>query len=634
MTERTAMSSNIKPKNPSKESPTEPFKRAVAGCMRAIARKPDLEITYAAERPGIAGGKARLPEPPRKLNAQDAAIVRGHSDSSALKLACPDPAVHRRRMPGGQQARAVFDAVEQARVEAIGARRMQGVAQNLSAMLDDKFHRGKFDDITDRADAPIEEAVAMMVRERLTGPAAARKLVDLWRPFIEDRAGRDLDRLEKLVEQQRRFADVVHDLLDSLEMGDERARDSEDESEDDGESDQQQSQGEEGEAQESEDADGMSMEEMEVSAEELPDGASEATDAPSADMPEDADMGDSEAANEPWRPRSHGQNEPRGPEYHPYIAKFDETIAAEDLCEPEGLDRLRGYLDKQLSHLQDLVSRLANRLQPRLMAQQNRAWEFDLEEGLLDPARLPRIIIDPLHALSFKREKETTFRDTVVTLLLDNSGSMRGRPITVAATCADILARTLERCGVKVEILGFTTRAWKGGQSREKWLAAGKPQRPGRLNDLRHIVYKSADAPWRRARRNLGLMMREGLLKENIDGEALIWAHNRLLGRPEQRRILMMISDGAPVDDSTLSVNPGNYLERHMRQVIREIETRSPVELIAIGIGHDVTRYYRRAVTIVDAEELGGAMTDKLAELFEEHAAADEMQRRVRRRIA
>jgi len=628
------MSSNIKPKNPSKEAPTEPFKRAVAGCMRAIARKPDLEITYAAERPGIAGGKVRLPEPPRKLNPQDAAIVRGHSDSIALKLACHDPAVHRRQMPGGQQARAVFDAVEQARVEAIGARRMEGVAQNLSAMLDDKFHRGKFDDISDRADAPIEEAVAMMVRERLTGqapPPAARKLVDLWRPFIEDRAGRDLDRLEKLVEQQRRFADVVHDLLDSLEMGDERSRDSEDESEEEGESDQQ-SQGEEGEAQESEDADGMSMEEMEVSAEDLPDGASEATDAPSAEMSDDAEMGDSEAPAEPRRPRRHGANEPRGPEYRPFIGKFDEIVGAEDLCEPEELERLRGYLDKQLSHLQGVVARLANRLQRRLMAQQNRAWEFDLEEGLLDPARLPRIIIDPLHALSFKREKETTFRDTVVTLLLDNSGSMRGRPITVAATCADILARTLERCGVKVEILGFTTRAWKGGQSREAWLAGGKPANPGRLNDLRHIIYKSADAPWRRARKNLGLMMREGLLKENIDGEALDWAHKRLLARTEQRKILMMISDGAPVDDSTLSVNPGNYLERHLRWVIEEIETRSPVELIAIGIGHDVTRYYRRAVTIVDAEELGGVMTEKLAELFEEQAAAPEPVRAPPRR--
>ena len=629
------MSSNIKPKASPKESPAEPFKRAVSGCMRALARQPELEITFAAERPGIAGGKARLPEPPRKLNAQDVAIVRGHADSMALKLACHDPAVHRRNMPGGQQARAVFEAVEQARVEAIGARRMDGVAQNLSAMLDDKFHRGKFDAITDRADAPVEDAVAMMVRERLTGlapPPAARKLVDLWRPFIEERAGADLDRLEQMVENQRRFGDVVLDLLDSLEMGDERSRDSEENDDEQGENEDRQNEGEDGESKESEDAQGMSQEEMEVSAEEMPDGASEALDAPSADMPEDSDMGDSEASNEPWRPRQHGASEPRGPDYKPFIAKFDETIAAEDLCEPEELDRLRGYLDKQLSHLQGVVSRLANRLQRRLMAQQSRAWEFDLEEGQLDPVRLPRIIMDPMHALSFKREKDTTFRDTVVTLLLDNSGSMRGRPITVAATCADILARTLERCGVKVEILGFTTRAWKGGQSREAWLAAGKPPNPGRLNDLRHIIYKSADAPWRRARKNLGLMMREGLLKENIDGEALDWAHKRLLARTEQRKILMMISDGAPVDDSTLSVNPGNYLEKHLRWVIEEIETRSPVELIAIGIGHDVTRYYRRAVTIVDAEELGGVMTEKLAELFEEHAA-EETARKPRRRL-
>jgi cobaltochelatase CobT len=365
-----------------------------------------------------------------------------------------------------------------------------------------------------------------------------------------------------------------------------------------------------------------SREDTEVSAEDLPDASAEAVEAPTSDMADDSEMGDAETPGEPQRPRQYG-NEPRGPDYRAFTLKFDETIAAEDLCEPEELERLRGYLDKQLSSLQGVVARLANRLQRRLMAQQNRSWEFDLEEGLLDPARLSRIIIDPMHPLSFKWEKDMKFRDTVVTLLLDNSGSMRGRPITVAATCADILARTLERCGVKVEILGFTTRAWKGGQSREHWLTAGKPPNPGRLNDLRHIIYKSADAPWRRARKNLGLMMREGLLKENIDGEALDWAHKRLLARTEQRRILMMISDGAPVDDSTLSVNPGNYLERHLRWVIEEIETRSPVELIAIGIGHDVTRYYRRAVTIVDAEELGGAMTEKLAELFEEHAATE-----------
>ena len=619
------MSSNIKPKGAAKEAPTEPFKRAVGICLKAIAAKGDLEVNFASERPGLVGGKARLPEPPRRLNEREAAIVRGHADSIALWLACHDPAVHRKLAPGGQQARAVFEAIEQARVEAIGARRMGGVAKNLAAMLDDRFHRGKFDEITDRADAPIEDALAMMVRERLTGqtpPATARKLVELWRPLIEERAGRDLDRLERVLNDQRRFGDVVHDLLDCLDMGEDRSSESDEEEGEEGEDRNQQDEtGQDGEASDSAESEQLAAE-AEASADELPDSASEAVDAPAAEMADEAEMVDSESAAEPWRPR-HPRNEPRGPDYRPFTARFDETVGAEELCEPEELDRLRGYLDKQLSHLQGVVARLANRLQRLLLAQQNRAWEFDLEEGLLDPARLSRVIVDPLHPLSFKREKDTDFRDTVVTLLLDNSGSMRGRPITVAATCADILARTLERCGVKVEILGFTTRAWKGGQSREAWLAAGKPPNPGRLNDLRHIVYKSADAPWRRARKNLGLMMREGLLKENIDGEALDWAHKRLLGRTETRKILMMISDGAPVDDSTLSVNPGNYLERHLRWVIEDIETRSPVELIAIGIGHDVTRYYRRAVTIVDAEELGGVMTEKLAELFDEHPIDD-----------
>ena len=502
-------------------------------------------------------------------------------------------------------------------------------------MLDDRFHRGKYDEISDRADAPIEDAVAMIVRERLTGetpPATARKLVELWRPLIEERAGRNLDRLERVLTDQRRFGDVVHDLLDSLDMGEDRNSDADEEEGEDGEEQNRSDEsGGDGDAAKSADSERMRLEEAETSTDDVPEGAAEAMDAPSADMADDAEMGDSDTAAEPWRPR-HNRNEPRGPDYRPFTAKFDEIVGAEHLCDAEELDRLRGYLDKQLSHLQGVVARLANRLQRLLLAQQNRAWEFDLEEGLLDPARLPRVIVDPLHPLSFKREKDTDFRDTVVTLLLDNSGSMRGRPITVAATCADVLARTLERCGVKVEILGFTTRAWKGGQSRETWLAQGKPANPGRLNDLRHIIYKSADAPWRRARKNLGLMMREGLLKENIDGEALDWAHKRLLGRPESRKILMMISDGAPVDDSTLSVNPGNYLERHLRWVIEDIETRSPVELIAIGIGHDVTRYYRRAVTIVDAEELGGVMIEKLAELFAESASEERVTYPVRPR--
>jgi cobaltochelatase CobT len=568
--------------------------------------------------------KARLPEPPRRLTAGDVAILRGNADSMALRLACHDSALHRKLAPEGQAARAVFDAVEQARVESIGSRRMAGVSSNISAMLEDRYHRGgKYEDITDRADAPLEDALALLVRERLTGerpPQAAAKIVDLWRGFIEDRAGQDLDGLLRNIENQRDFARGIRELLSSLDMADESALDPEDEENDeDQESDQQEQQGE-GQSEEQAQGDRAEAEVSEDSSDEIEDGATEDADGPSGEMPEDSEQADSEEAGESWRPPSR-PNEPRGPDYKAFSHKFDEVIQAEDLCDADELTRLRAYLDKQLAHLQGVVGRLANRLQRRLMAQQNRSWEFDLEEGTLDPVRLPRIIMDPFQPLSFKQEQDTNFRDTVVTLLLDNSGSMRGRPITVAATCADILARTLERCGVKVEILGFTTRAWKGGQSRETWLQSGKPATPGRLNDLRHIVYKSADAPWRRARKNLGLMMREGLLKENIDGEALDWAHKRLLGRPEQRRILMVISDGAPVDDSTLSVNPGNYLERHLRYIIEEIETRSPVELIAIGIGHDVTRYYRRAVTIVDAEELGGTMMKKLAELFDEDAA-------------
>jgi cobaltochelatase CobT len=592
--------------------------------MRAISRRPDLEVTYATDRPILTGDKARLPEPPRKLSAADAAIVRGHADAMALRLACHDNAIHRRLAPQGQAARAIFDAVEQARVEAIGARRMVGVADNLTAMIDDRYHRGgKYEEITDRADAPLEDALGLMVRERLTGrrpPESARRIVDLWRDFIEERAGRDLDGLLGTIEDQRGFARSIRDMLSSLDMADEAMLDqNEDESEEEGESDEQ-AEGGEGEAEENRQGERAEIDVQDEASDDMEEGATESADAPAGEMEQDSEDSEAEEASDARRPPPARANEPRGPDYKAFTTKYDEVIEADELCDAEELTRLRAYLDKQLSHLQGIVGRLANRLQRRLLAQQNRSWDFDLEEGILDPARLVRVVIDPQQPLSFKREKDTQFRDTVVTLLIDNSGSMRGRPITVAATCADILARTLERCGVKVEILGFTTRAWKGGQSRETWLQSGKPLNPGRLNDLRHIIYKSADAPWRRARKNLGLMMREGLLKENIDGEALDWAHKRLLGRPEQRRILMVISDGAPVDDSTLSVNAGNYLERHLRFIIDEIETRSPVELIAIGIGHDVTRYYRRAVTIVDAEELGGVMTEKLAELFSETA--------------
>ena len=560
--------------------------------------------------------------------------MRGHANSIALRLACHDPAVHRKLVPGGQQARAVFEAVEQARVEAIGSRRMGGVAKNLAAMLDDRFHRGKFDEITDRANAPLEDALSMLVRERLTGeppPPTARKLVELWRPLIEERAGKSLDRLERVLDDQRRFGDVIHDLLDSLDMGEDRSSKSDEEEGDEGEKEnQQEEQGQEGDASDSADSERMSSE-AEASADELPNSSSEAVDAPAAEMADDAEMGDARPLPSPGG-RAISATSRAVPTTSPIPASSMKWSAPKTFANRKNSIGCAGISTSSFR-----ICRAWSRGSP--IACSGCCWRNKTapgnsisKKGCSIHRGLTRVIVDPMHPLSFKREKDTDFRDTVVTLLLDNSGSMRGRPITVAATCADILARTLERCGVKVEILGFTTRAWKGGQSRESWLAQGKQANPGRLNDLRHIIYKSADAPWRRARKNLGLMMREGLLKENIDGEALDWAHKRLLARTETRKILMMISDGAPVDNSTLSVNPGNYLERHLRWIIEDIETRSPVELIAVGIGHDVTRYYRRAVTIVDAEELGGVMTEKLAELFEEHPKEERIARMPRSR--
>ena len=412
-----------------KEAPTEPFKRAVTSCLRAIARQPELEVTFAIERPGLSPGKARLPEPGRKMSRRDAAIVRGHADSIALKIACHDPKVHRKLMPGNPQAKGVFDAVEQARVEAIGSRRMTGVAKNLTAMLDDHFHRGKYDEITDRADAPLSDALAMMVRERLTGlppPTAACKVVDLWRPFLEDKIGTRLDQLSHFTEDQAKFGDLVHDLLSELDLGDDTNTETEkEENQDDnreGENDQSGAEG----SLDSEAAQEMNADQAQDAADEMPDGAMESAQASASDAFEDGDFAEDEMPGEATRPNVRGANEPRGPEYHAFAPKFDEIIAAEDLCDHDELERLRSYLDKQLAHLQGIVARLANRLQRRLMAQQNRAWEFDLEEGILDPARLARVVIDPYQPLSFKHEKEATFRDTVVTLLLDNSGSMRG----------------------------------------------------------------------------------------------------------------------------------------------------------------------------------------------------------------
>jgi cobaltochelatase CobT len=597
------------------ESPVEPFKRAVATAVRSLAGEPELEVSFSSEPAQLRGLKARLTAPSRNLPPGEVAIVRGQGDAYALRRAYHQDKVHDRFRPASPEGAAVFEAAEQARVEAIGAIAMKGVAANLTAGLEQRMLARGLSRAQTREEAPLPEVMELLVREALTGeapPAAAAKAVELWRPYVEQRAGKDLAKLHDAIRDQAAFAKLTRTILRDLSLGDE--------SESDGSSDEE-TQNNDGESDQGDDQEQEAAEQGESAASEF--DQSEGDEQQEAEGEVQGEQQDETDATEPEDgARPHRHEAPFAHQddwdYKVFSTQFDEEISAADLCDAEELARLRGFLDQQLAAMQGVVSRLANKLQRLLMAQQNRHWDYDLEEGLLDVSRLPRIVIDPMYPLSFKMEKDTDFRDTVVTLLLDNSGSMRGRPIMVAAMCADILGRTLERVGVKTEILGFTTRAWKGGQAREAWLAAGKPPNPGRLNDLRHIVYKAADEPWRRAKRNLGLMMREGLLKENIDGEALTWAHNRLIGRPEQRKILMVISDGAPVDDSTLSVNAGNYLEKHLRMVIEEIETRSPVELTAIGIGHDVTRYYQKAVTIVDAEQLGGAMTTQLTSLFEE----------------
>jgi cobaltochelatase CobT len=611
-----------------KPDTTQAFKSAMGAAVRAIAGKPELEVSFSADRPLLTSDKARLANLPRLPTRRDIAIARGQGDAMAMRLASHDTDIHRRRSPAEPEARAAFDALEQARVEALGCLRMPGMVGNIHEMLDDRLFRANLAEVSNKDDAPLAEALGLIIRERIAGvsvPPSGNAVVDLWKKEIEQKAGLSLTSLLQQFENQDLFARAAKHVLRDLNLVPEGELDDADGEDEDKGDDQDPERGQDDEKT-PEQGEGES-EDAEADDDQAPGDSDETgeTEGTDQDFQETDDDQPGEAGDEaPLPPPGANAKEFANQfNYKIFTQKFDEIVKAAELCPPEELDQLRALLDKQLENLAGAVARLANKLQRRLMAQQNRSWEFDLEEGLLDTARLTRVVTDPLGALSFKHERDTDFRDTVVTLLIDNSGSMRGRPITIAAICGDILARTLERCGVKVEILGFTTRAWKGGKSREAWLEAGRPANPGRVNDIRHIIYKGADEPWRHARRNLGLMMREGLLKENIDGEALEWAKKRLLARTENRRILMVISDGAPVDDSTQSVNAGNYLEAHLRQVIEEIETRTPIQLVAVGIGHDVTRYYRRAVTLLDAEELAGALTDELAALFDEQPPSE-----------
>jgi len=602
------------------DNPSEPFKKALAEATRVLANDPDLGISYSVDPPGMTGDQVRLPQISRRMTAAEVLLARGTADAYALRRRFHNEGTHARYVPQGQMARDIYDALETARCEAVGARAMPGTAGNIDAKIGMEANRRGYAEIAEASGAPLAIAAGYLIRHMATGrtlPDGADNVMRLWRDHIEREAGGTLEGLEDALSDQTAFAKLARRVIEDLGYGDQLGDDPDADTDDPDE--------DASSAEDDETADTTPPEDSDQNDEAAPERSQEDTqDAADAqvsmdEMAEDAegdeqDMPDGDAPLDPPPPPPVSEADVT---YTVYDATHDEEIGAADLAEPIELERLRAYLDQQLEPLKGAVSRLANKLQRRLQAKQNRSWEFDREEGILDAGRLARVVANPTTPLSFKVEKDMEFRDTVVTLLLDNSGSMRGRPISIAAICADVLARTLERCDVKVEILGFTTRAWKGGLSREAWLSAGRPQQPGRLNDLRHIVYKSADAPWRRTRPNLGLMMKEGLLKENIDGEALEWAHRRMLARPEARKILMVISDGAPVDDSTLSVNPANYLEKHLRDVIAMVERRRQVELIAIGIGHDVTRYYARAVTITDVEQLAGAMTEQLAGLFD-----------------
>jgi len=607
------------------DNPAEPFKKALAEATKTLADDPDLTVSFSVDPPGMTADTMRLPQVSRRLTREEVLIARGTADAFALRRRHHNDAIANRYAPTGPMARELYEAMETARCEAVGARDMPGTLGNIDAKIGHEAERKGFANIRSAEEAPLSAAAGYLVRHLATGrqlPGAAQHVMDLWRPFIESQAGGTLDHLDEVLGDQVAFARLARQVIRELGYGDQLGDDP-DLEEDEGESGVEEDQPDSADSQDQDQQESDESEESPERSQDEQQDASEAQvsmdDLADTEMAEEADLPDSDAPLEPPPPPPHSDADPN---YVVYTTDFDEEIRAEELAEPAELERLRAYLDQQLEPLKGAVSRLANKLQRRLQAQQNRSWEFDREEGILDVARLARVVANPTTPLSFKVEKDMEFRDTMVTLLLDNSGSMRGRPISIAAICADVLARTLERCDVKVEILGFTTRAWKGGQSRERWLAAGRPQQPGRLNDLRHIIYKSADTPLRRSRTNLGLMMKEGLLKENIDGEALEWAHRRMVARPEQRRILMVISDGAPVDDSTLSVNPANYLEKHLRDVIAMVQKKKLVELIAIGIGHDVTRYYERAVTITDVEQLAGAMTEQLASLFDTNPRA------------
>jgi len=602
------------------------FKQSTTACARAIAQDPNINIEFDDQADDVDVSSATLPAFPTNASQQQRNETRGRSDALALHRQFHDAGLHRRVQPSTDTSQRCFSLAEQTRIELLGAQQYDGVANNLNAALDQRYsalndalsHRHANATDNDVPRVGIEHALSLYMRERLGGPlpGAASDALNDWRDWLGENVDPAFDENKFELNAQADFARAFSELLRSLkiEQGDGESPDAEDEL---GEDSDDQENSDQDAASDSDETD-MGMDDAnETDSGEEQQG--EAEDTGDAAEPDEVSDDQSEQPGAQRRLKEQLLNEREKSDYHVYCTDFDEVVRPADICPVEELIRLREQLDQHLGDLQKLVGRFANRLQRVLLAQQQRSWDFDQEEGQLDCARLTRVLTEPLAPLTFKQERDTDFRDTVVTLLLDNSGSMHGRSIRVAAVSADILASTLERCGVKVEVLGFTTVAWKGGKSRERWVEAGYPANPGRLNDLRHIVYKSADMPYRQSRRSLGLMMRKGLLKENIDGEALQWAYGRLLKRTEHRKILMMISDGAPIDDSTLSTNPGRFLEKHLRHVVTSIERQEEVELVAIGIAHDVSKYYRRATTIHDVAQLTDVMTRQLVELFAEN---------------
>lgn len=598
------------------------FRKSTGACARAIAQDTSIDITFDENADDVNG--MVLPAIADDATALERLQTRGRSDAIALHKQHHDVRTHSRYQPSTDTSQRLHAMAEQTRVELLGSNEFEGIGRNLDATLDARYQllldtiRKPAVNLGDTVDPRlgIEHALTLYLREKLSNrplPQHADNALSDWREWLNADVSAKFQAAEFQLDDQASFAKALGQLLRALELDDGESSENPDDFSDENQTpDDAQEQQDESEAA---DADSTSQEEEgESDTVEDEGNAEDASDSiePDDDLPERS----SEQPGNEWRVGASDSARHTTNDYHIYTREYDEVLRPLDLCDSEELTRLRQTLDTHIGDLQQSIGRFANRLQRVLMAQQQRSWNFDLEEGQLDTSRLTRLLTEPMMPLTFKQETETPFRDTVVTLLLDNSGSMHGRSIRVAAVCADILSATLERCGVRVEILGFTTGAWKGGKAREKWVASGYPTNPGRLNDLRHIIYKGADTPWRQSRRNLGLMMRKGLLKENIDGEALQWAHGRLLQRPEQRRILMMISDGAPIDDSTLSTNPGRFLEKHLRHVIAQIERQNEVELVAIGIGHDVRQYYSRATTIHDVTQLADVMTSQLVELF------------------